>query len=68
LFRTWSIGAVVEFEERGAWVVVLGSFLKGVVKWMSVVERLSFEKAWVNRLIQAAKDSGAAIPSGTLKV
>ncbi|KAJ7683487.1 hypothetical protein B0H14DRAFT_3535140 [Mycena olivaceomarginata] len=66
-FGTWRMGAgaVVRFEERGARVAALGPFLKGTVKRMSASERVSFEEAWISSLIQAAKDSGATIPSHT---
>ncbi|KAJ7811455.1 hypothetical protein B0H13DRAFT_2383893 [Mycena leptocephala] len=67
-FGTWKMGAVVRCKERGARVAALGPFLKGAVKRMSASERVSFEEAWINRLIQAVKDSGAAVPSSTSQV
>ncbi|KAJ6565988.1 hypothetical protein B0H10DRAFT_2112089, partial [Mycena sp. CBHHK59/15] len=58
-FGTWERDAVVKFTERGSRVTALGPFLKNVVKRMTPSERVSFEKAWIGRLLQAAKDSGA---------
>ncbi|KAJ7347260.1 hypothetical protein DFH08DRAFT_960607 [Mycena albidolilacea] len=68
LFRTWRMGTVVRFEEGGVRVVALGPFLKRTVNRMSASERVSFEEAWITRLIQAAKDSGATVPSRTSQV
>ncbi|KAJ6619927.1 hypothetical protein B0H10DRAFT_2024078 [Mycena sp. CBHHK59/15] len=53
-FGTWERDAVVKFTERGSRVAALGPFLKSV-------------KAWISRLLQAAKDSGTAIPPHTAK-
>ncbi|KAJ7331529.1 hypothetical protein DFH08DRAFT_881753 [Mycena albidolilacea] len=53
----------MRFEERGARITALGPFLKAAVKRMSPGEREAFEKAWIDRLLQAAKESGAVMPS-----
>ncbi|KAJ6449476.1 hypothetical protein C8R45DRAFT_917279 [Mycena sanguinolenta] len=62
-FGTWkSRDAAVRFEERGLRVAALGPFLKEAVKRMTANERGTFEEAWIGRLVQAAKDSGASLP------
>ncbi|KAJ7762678.1 hypothetical protein B0H16DRAFT_1884097 [Mycena metata] len=57
----------VKFLERGQRVQGLAPFLKQVIKQMNSTERKAFETAWLDKLIQGAKDSGAVIPSRTKK-
>ncbi|KAJ7024076.1 hypothetical protein C8F04DRAFT_1192814 [Mycena alexandri] len=57
----------IKSMERGVRVQGLVPFLKKVIKHMNPSERKAFETAWLNRLIQGAKDSGAVIPSQTKK-
>ncbi|KAJ7702058.1 hypothetical protein B0H14DRAFT_2648180 [Mycena olivaceomarginata] len=66
-FGTWKRDVVLKFEERGARVMALAPFLKAVVKRMSAGEREAFENAWIERLIKAAKESGAVVPSSSLQ-
>ncbi|KAJ6453009.1 hypothetical protein C8R47DRAFT_997886 [Mycena vitilis] len=67
-FGTWrDRNAAVKFTERGSCVVALGPFLKKVIRRLSPSERDSFEDAWIGRLIDAAKTSGATIPPRTSK-
>ncbi|KAJ6535204.1 hypothetical protein DFH09DRAFT_890084, partial [Mycena vulgaris] len=51
------------FVERGARLDALVKMLKIGVKRMSPGERSTFQAAWLERLITAALDSGAKIPS-----
>jgi hypothetical protein len=62
-FEIGTRDSLVKFKERGSRVNALGPFLKRAVKRMTSSERDLFQKAWVDRLVRAAKDSGAAIPS-----
>ncbi|KAJ7685883.1 hypothetical protein B0H17DRAFT_1137361 [Mycena rosella] len=62
-FETWKRASVLRFKERGSRLNALGPFLKMVVKRMTPSEHVAFETSWIDRLLQAAKDSGAAIPS-----
>ncbi|KAJ7347601.1 hypothetical protein DFH08DRAFT_960902 [Mycena albidolilacea] len=67
-FGTWkSRDAPVIFSERGRRLQALVPFLKNVVKRMNTSERSAFKKSWIDRLVKAAKDCGAAIPSKTAK-
>ncbi|KAJ7222719.1 hypothetical protein C8J57DRAFT_1253667 [Mycena rebaudengoi] len=66
-FGTWKRDTVVKFEERGARLKALGPFLKAVVKRMTPREREDFQAAWIDRLVNAAKESGAVIPSHASK-
>ncbi|KAJ7692093.1 hypothetical protein B0H17DRAFT_1061886 [Mycena rosella] len=66
-FGTWKRGSVLRFEERGTRLAALGPFLKNVVKRMSAGERENFKIAWIDRLVTAATESGAVIPSGASK-
>ncbi|KAJ7173830.1 hypothetical protein C8R46DRAFT_1215743 [Mycena filopes] len=56
-------GRTLVFTERGHRHDVLIKLLKLAVKHMSPSERTSFQEAWIDRLIQAALDSGAKIPA-----
>jgi hypothetical protein len=56
-------GRKLIFTERGERLDGLAKFLKNGVKKMSPAERVTFEEAWLERLITAAIDSGARIPS-----
>ncbi|KAJ7084664.1 hypothetical protein C8R44DRAFT_894109 [Mycena epipterygia] len=50
------------FTERGKRVLALEIFLKKTVKEMTLPDARSHQICWVERLITAAKDSGAKIP------
>ncbi|KAJ6494140.1 hypothetical protein DFH09DRAFT_1337807 [Mycena vulgaris] len=56
-------GRTIIFTERGKRLNALVKFLKTGVKYMSPGERTTFQGAWLERLITAAVDSGAKIPS-----
>ena len=56
-------GRRIRFSERGERHVELQKFLKKAVKEMTPGERDSFRQAWIERLITAAVESGAKIPS-----
>ncbi|KAJ7691492.1 hypothetical protein B0H16DRAFT_1752322 [Mycena metata] len=61
-------GRGIIFTERGERVNGLVKFLKTGVKNMSPGERTTSRQAWIERLITAAVDSGAKIPSRKWKV
>jgi hypothetical protein len=56
-------GRTLVFTERGERLDTVVKFLKTGVKHMSPGERTTFQGAWLERLITAAVDSGAKIPS-----
>ncbi|KAJ6554851.1 hypothetical protein B0H19DRAFT_1294878, partial [Mycena capillaripes] len=56
-------GRPMLFIERGRRLDDLVKMLKIGVKYMSPGERTTFQEAWLERLIAAAVDSGAKIPS-----
>ncbi|KAJ7128500.1 hypothetical protein C8R44DRAFT_732842 [Mycena epipterygia] len=63
-FGTWQRKeSPVTFMERGARLNSLAPFLKKAVKRMSPSERTVFETSWIDRLVKAAKDCGAVMPS-----
>ncbi|KAJ7905213.1 hypothetical protein B0H13DRAFT_1881222 [Mycena leptocephala] len=55
-------GRPILFTERGCRHDDLQKFLKKAVKGMSPGERVTFQEAWIERLITAAMASGAKIP------
>ncbi|KAJ7327646.1 hypothetical protein DFH08DRAFT_968052 [Mycena albidolilacea] len=56
-------GRTMVFTEHGTRLDTLVKLLKMGVKHMSPGERTTFQEAWLERLITAAADSGARIPS-----
>lgn len=52
----------IHFKERGQSLERMIRMMKSAVKQMNEMDRQAFEDAWLNRLIQAAKDAGARIP------
>ncbi|KAK6971316.1 hypothetical protein R3P38DRAFT_2813969 [Favolaschia claudopus] len=62
-FETHKLGgAKLLFTERGDRLVALEKFFKAFIKSESLPEARGHQNRWIDRLIQAAKDSGAKIP------
>jgi hypothetical protein len=63
VFQTHKLrGDTLVFAERGKRVLGLEKFIKKIVKDITLPEARSHQVRWIERLITAARDSGAKLP------
>nr|GAT46371.1 predicted protein [Mycena chlorophos] len=62
-FKLHATGGKIKIQERGPHIQALIPFLKQVFHQLDKKDRQPWANAWLDRLLQAAKDAGAKMPS-----